>query len=281
MSQDHTNYNKSLTSVQVHGITDLDASAEVTCPNSGNVIGRLSLRQTLFKYLKLPDGNPMCAELHQRGLQGPVDMIIPNTPLAESSFEMFNKQPAGYLYHVLPTFGASVLFTKSLLRRSMDAGLTTEAPLCTYDSATHILTTPRDEERDGVLSDVPSLPFFQDVLAKKLAADTSKTIKKVYTAPEMCFQLGSARSVQTVHGANEGKYDNRPEPCVKLRPGNLASAANPLKANQPAIEIASSEDDASSDEESKGSDDTSSSSDESSVDNSSVEEEQSTPAGGG
>ena len=77
MSQDHTNYNMSLISVQVKGITNLEASAEVTCPDSGNVIGRLSLRQTLLKYLKLPDGNPMCAELHQRGPQGPVDMIIP------------------------------------------------------------------------------------------------------------------------------------------------------------------------------------------------------------
>ena len=103
MSQDHTNYNMSLVSVQVKGITDLEASAEVTCPESGNVIGRLSLRQTLLKYLKLTDGNPMCAELHQRGPQGPVDMVIPNTSLAESGFEMFNKQPAGYLYHVLCT----------------------------------------------------------------------------------------------------------------------------------------------------------------------------------
>ncbi len=45
MSQDHTNYNMSLVSVQVRGITDLEASAEVTCPESGNVIGRISLRQ--------------------------------------------------------------------------------------------------------------------------------------------------------------------------------------------------------------------------------------------
>ena len=51
MSQDHTNYNMSLISVQVKGITDLEASAEVTCPESGNVIGCLSLRQTLLKYL--------------------------------------------------------------------------------------------------------------------------------------------------------------------------------------------------------------------------------------
>ena len=49
----------SLTSVQVKGIIDPNASAEVTCPESGNVIGYLTLRQTLLKYSKLPDGNPM------------------------------------------------------------------------------------------------------------------------------------------------------------------------------------------------------------------------------
>jgi len=97
----------------------------------------------------------------------------------------------------------------------------------------------------------------------------------------MCFQLGSARSVQTVHGANEGKQDNVPEPGVKLRRGTTASAANPSNADQPVIEIASSEDDASSNEESEGSDVTLSSSDDLSASSSSVEEEQSAPAGGG
>ena len=57
MSQVHTNYNMSLISVQVKGTTNLKALAEVTCPKSGNVIGHLSLRQTLLKYLKLQDGN--------------------------------------------------------------------------------------------------------------------------------------------------------------------------------------------------------------------------------
>ena len=60
MSQDHMNYNMSLNSVQVKCITDLEASAEMMCPESGNVIGCLSLLKTLLKYLKLPDGNP-CA----------------------------------------------------------------------------------------------------------------------------------------------------------------------------------------------------------------------------
>jgi len=52
------------------------------------------------------------------------------------------------------------------------------------------------------------------------------------------------------------------------------------RADQPVVEIASSEDDASSDEEREGSDDNLSSSDDSSTSSSSVEEEQSAPAGG-
>ena len=105
--------------------------------------------------------------------------------------------------------------------------------------------------------------------------------KKAYTALEMCFQLGSACSIQTVHGANEGKHDNVPKPGVELRPGTTASAANPSNANQPVLEIASSADDASSNDESEGSDDTLSSSDNLSASSSGVEEEQSELAGGG
>ena len=100
----------------------------------------------------------------------------------------------------------------------------------------------------------------------------------------MCFQLGGARSVQTVHGANEGKHNNVPKPGVELRPaGTKAPAANLSNADQPVVEIASSEDDASSMEESEGSDNgTTSSSDDSSALSSGVEEDkQSVPAGGG
>jgi hypothetical protein len=67
MLQDHTCYNMSVISVEVRGISDLKASAEILCPTTGNFLGHLSLRQTLMKYLKLQDGNHMCAELHQRG----------------------------------------------------------------------------------------------------------------------------------------------------------------------------------------------------------------------
>ena len=135
--------------------------------------------------------------------------------------------------------------------------------------------------QDGVLSDVHSLPFFQNVLTEKLAANASKKCKKAYTAPEMCFQLGSARSVQTVHGANEGKCNNVTVPGVELGAGTQASTANLSNANQPVVKIASSEDDASSNEESEGSGDNLLFSNNSSASTSGDEEsKQSTPADG-
>ncbi len=163
----------------------------------------------------------------------------------------------------------------------MDAGLTTEALLCTYDPATHILTTPRDLAQGGVLSDVRSLPFFQDVLADKLATDSSKKSKKAYTTPEMCFQLGSACSVQTVHGKNDGKHNNVPEPDVNFGPATKAPAADSSNADQPVVKIASSEDDASSNDGSEGSSDTLLPSNSSSASSSSDEEEQSVALAGG
>jgi hypothetical protein len=271
----------SVISIEVRGILDLKASAEILCPTTRNVLGHLSLQQTLMKYLKLQDGNPMCTKLHQRRPQGSVDMVIPNTSVAEACFKMFNKQPAGYLYHVLPTFGASPLFIKNILHQLMEAGLMTEAPLCTYDPEMQILTTPQEVAQDGILSDVCSLPFFQDVLADKQAADDNKNgKKKKHSAPKMCFQTGSACSVQTVHGSNDGKYSKVTEPGVDLSSATPASAAKPSNADQPVIKVASTDDDASSSEESEEGSNSLSSSDNMSALTSSEEEEQSvTPAG--
>jgi hypothetical protein len=96
----------------------------------------------------------------------------------------------------------------------------------------------------------------------------------------MCFQLGSACSLQTVHGANDGKYTKVAKPGIDLGSGNKASAANNLNAEQPAIKIDSTNDDTSSDEESEEGSDNVSSSDKTTASTSSDEEEQSNgPAG--
>ena len=54
----------SLVSVEVRGITDIDGTAAIYCPTSGKNLGKLLLRQTLMRYLKLHDGTPLCTEIH-------------------------------------------------------------------------------------------------------------------------------------------------------------------------------------------------------------------------
>jgi hypothetical protein len=128
-----------------------------------------------------------------------------------------------------------------------------------------------------------SLPFFQDVLVdKQVADDNKKGKKKEHTAPKMCFQIGSARSVQTVHGTNDGKYSKVTEPGVDLSSATQASTAKPSNADQPFITIASTDNNASSSEGSEEGSDSPSSPDNTSASSSSEKEEQSvTPAGSG
>jgi hypothetical protein len=64
----------------------------------------------------------------------------------------------------------------------------------------------------------------------------------------MCFHIGSARSVQTVHGANDGKYSKVTEPGVDLSSATQASTAKPSNADQLVIKVASTDEDASSSE---------------------------------
>jgi hypothetical protein len=213
MSQDHTCHNMSVISVEVRGIANVDKTADIYCPTSGNKFGQLSLWQTLMRYLKLHDGSPLCAEIHQQGLLGQINMVIPNTLAAEAQFEMLNTQPAGYLYHILPTDGVSSIFIQDILCWSMDPATIMEAPLCTWDNENGIPTTPQDKQIDGILSDVCSLPFFQDAFAVARAAEGSKSgQKKDHTAPKKCFKLGGDCSVQTIHGANDGQYAKTTKP---------------------------------------------------------------------
>jgi hypothetical protein len=238
-----------VTSIKVRGIADIDKTANIYCLTSGDRLGELLLQQTLMRYLKLHGGSPLCTEIYQRGLLGQVDMVIPNTSDAEARFEMFNKQPAGSLYQVLFTFGALLTFIQEILCWSIDPAVAMEAPLCTWDNKTCILTTPQDNQIDEILSDVCSLPFFQDVLVVTRAAEGSKLgRKKEHTVPKMCFKLGDNRSVQTIHGANNGKYAKTTEPGAEPGVGTQASAAEPATANQPVIELDQTNSSSSKDE---------------------------------
>jgi hypothetical protein len=84
MSQDYTCYNMNVISVEVRGIANVDKMADIYFPTSGDKLDQLLLQQTLMSYLKLHDGSPLCAEIHQQSLLGQYNMFIPNTLAAEA-----------------------------------------------------------------------------------------------------------------------------------------------------------------------------------------------------
>ncbi len=105
--------------------------------------------------------------------------------------------------------------------------------------------------------------------------------KKEHTAPKMCFKLGGDCSVQTIHGANDGKYAKTTEPGAEPGVGTQASASKPATADQPVIELDQT-DSSSSKDESDGESSDESSSRSSSLSTSSDEDGQaSQPAGSG
>ncbi len=142
----------------------------------------------------------------------------------------------------------------------MDPAIAMETPLCTWDNETGILTTPKDIQIDGILSDVCSLPFFQDVLAATCTAEGRKSGRKnEHTAPDMCFKLDGDCSVQTIHGANDRKYTTTTKPSALSIIGTQASAAASARANQPVIELNQTDGSTSKEEIDGESDDESSS----------------------
>ncbi len=57
----------------------LNTPADVIHPMSKEKIGSLSLRYVLLNYLKMQDGHPLIAEVHQADIAQNTHIIIPNT----------------------------------------------------------------------------------------------------------------------------------------------------------------------------------------------------------
>ncbi len=114
------------------------------------------------------------------------------------------------------------------------------------------------------------------------AADGSKLgRKKEHTSLKMCFKLGGNCSIQTIHGANNGKYAKTTKPGTEPGFGTQASAATPATADQPVIEHDQTHSSSSKDESDGDSGDESSSRSSSSLTSSDEDGQASQPASSG
>ena len=78
-------------------------------------------------------GHSLIAEAQTRDHMGSVDIVIPNTPEAETMMAMMNKQLPAYLILYLDDLGMDKYFIRELLTRSCCPELMHEINSCQWD----------------------------------------------------------------------------------------------------------------------------------------------------
>jgi hypothetical protein len=201
VAQSHTNYQMSMTSEDLEGITSLDERVDITHPSTGETVGSLSLRMILLNYLKMQDGHPVIAEVHQEDLCKPVHVVIPQAEEAERMIGMMNKNLPAFLFHILTEAGFTDDFLQELFRRTCEASLVAEVSTCKWDHATRTLTTRADERHEKAIKAFKGAAWFKDKfgMLKKGSKDSSRMPK------EALFNLDGVASVKTIHDRHQKK----------------------------------------------------------------------------
>jgi hypothetical protein len=185
---------------ELAGVICLDEAADIMHTVTGNKISTLSLRFVLLNYLKMEDGYPIIAKVHQECIMMPTYVVIPNTPEAERMLLMMNKNLPAFLWHMLLKQGPPKEFIKDLLPRTCEASMLAEMQKCQWDEETCTLTTADKAKREKEVKEFESASWFKGefgLLAKAAGKE------KNYTAPEALYNLAGAGSVKTIHDCLE------------------------------------------------------------------------------
>jgi hypothetical protein len=134
-SRRHINYHSSTRMDGIRGIFHLDKEIpfySVTDPTK--VMGCITLRKVLYKYIKMSDEHGLFEEVHQAEPMAAVDVAVPNCEEAERMMLMIHKNSAAYFWHYLKTetkLGEKLI--SDLIRASMDPILVNSIPSCTWE----------------------------------------------------------------------------------------------------------------------------------------------------
>ena len=130
----------------------------------------------------MDDGHSLIAEAHQRGHMGSVDIVIPNTPEAETMVAMMNKQLPAYLTFYLNDLGTDKDFIRKLLNRTFCPAFLHEIYSSQWDKETKVLTTKGEKYEWGNCADIESAAWYRDEVGEHMV-DNKKKSKRKYAAP--------------------------------------------------------------------------------------------------
>ena len=200
----HTNYQCSLTVEVLKGVVNIDAPTKYDRSLAdGSVISlEFTLREILLKYFKMEDGHPLVAEVHQRIVTSPVEVVIPSSSEAETMLAKMNKHFPAFIYFYLQDKGMSKDFAVNLVRNSCCPTLIVDIAECSWNGEMMLVTTKEDTVEEEVYSRLESATWFKD----ELGLMDGKGKKKKHLDPTLMYDLGGDRSVKTLHERNDRCY---------------------------------------------------------------------------
>ena len=134
----------------------------------------INLCHVLYKCVKINDRHSLIAEAHQRGHMGSVDIVIPNTPEAESMVVMMNKKIPAYLTFYPDNLGMDKDFIMKLLTRACCPAPMHEINSCQWDKYTKVLTTPGEKEERENSADIESATWYRDEVGEHMVDNKKK-----------------------------------------------------------------------------------------------------------
>jgi hypothetical protein len=278
VAQAHTNYQLSMVAEELNGVVNVDEPLAILHPTTNMEVGTLSLRTVLLNYLKMEDGHPMIAEVHQEEICKPTHVIVPQTEEAERMIGMMNKNLPAFVHHMLLEIDFTKDIINKLLKSSCEASLVAQISQCKWNSSTRTLTTPEEEMRDKAAKSLETAAWFKDEFGF-----LKRGPKQMPALPiDAQFDLGATGSVKTIHDRHQQ------QPVSILKTSTTAKNASTKTTIRDAVDLSKDNDDgshsgdsASQTSRSSGEEDTSLSNERSCSTTSDNNEEEMSTAGGG
>jgi hypothetical protein len=194
----HIDYQASMTYKGLDGAFDVDRTVNVySVTDISKVVGTINLRIVLYS-MKMLDGRPLFAEIHQSAPLMNVDVVIGKTKEATDRVEMMNKNIAAYVHFNFPIEGVGEDLIERLLKISVDPELIKDIGKCKWDKKKLALTTPKDAE-EANKKKLEEAAWYQKDYGVKLSTGGKKPWQKEeIMAPENVFTLGDDHTYKTL-----------------------------------------------------------------------------------
>jgi hypothetical protein len=235
-----TNYNASMTSIDVYGFIDLNDIITLR-KKDGSPLRTMTGRECLTSFFKFQDSSTLIAEVHQQVPLGSVSLVYPNVPEGEKLISGLAKQPAAFSKGHLTDQKADLSFIHEFLRIFIDPQLIHEADQCEWDSSTQTLLTPSELAENSTSADLEERGWWKDVVEQYESKQNQG--KRSYASQQALFDLDGAQSIKTMHETNDVISTDRSQDSSKrVKISSSAKDAQTSAADSTGDDSASQED---------------------------------------